>query len=153
MRAALKTLGPERHRRERFQQGASMLEMTLIAPWFLFLFIGVVDLGLYSYSMIAVENAARVAAEYTSTNPAVAADQDVACTTVRWELEKLPSVSSLDNCNSVPLIVTAASTTGPDGHLATSISVTYQSARLIPIPGLLTGQLNVTRNVQMRVNP
>lgn len=139
MRSLLKTFGPSRRTQRCLERGSSMLEMTLIAPWFLFLFIGIVDLGFYSYSLIAVENAVRIAAEYTSTSPATAADQGVACTKVRWELENLPNVSGLDNCNSAPLIVTAASTTGPDGRAATSVSVTYQSVRLIPIPGLLTG--------------
>jgi hypothetical protein len=31
--------------------------------------------------------------------------------------------------------------------------VTYQSALLIPIPGLLPGQLSITRTAQMMVNP
>ena len=129
------------------------MEITLIAPWFLFLFIGIVDMGFYSYSLIAVENASRVAAEYTSNGAALAADQTGACTKVRAELSSLPNVSGLSSCGAAPLIVTAASATGPDGNSATSVSVTYRSALLIPIPGILMGQLNVTRSVQMRVKP
>ena len=106
------------------------MEVTLIAPWFLFLSVGTFDVGMYSYSLVGVENAARVAATYTSQSSAVAADQAGACRKVRAELTNLPNVSGLSNCNSIPLIVTAASVTGPDGQPATSVSVTYQSSRL-----------------------
>jgi Flp pilus assembly protein TadG len=125
-----------------------------MAPWLLFLFVGIFDMGFYTYSMIAVENAARVAAEYTSGYHSVAADQSGACTRVRNELAGLPNASSMpSDCSAAPLIVTASAVTGPDGSPATSVSVTYRSNQLVPIPGLLIGQLNITRNVQMRVKP
>ena len=141
-------------RQRNWKTGSALMEVTLIAPWFLFLSVGVFDVGIYSYSLVAVENATRVAATYTSQSSTVAADQAGACRKVMAELGSLPNVSGLsNNCNSIPLIVTAASVTGPDGQPATSVSVTYQSSRLIAIPGLLRGQLNVTRNLQMRTKP
>ena len=134
-------------------KGSSVLELSFIAPWFLFLFVGTFDMGFFCYSLIAVENASRVAAEYTSQNTTVAADSSGACAKVRAELAMLPNVGNISNCDSLPVKVTAASVNGPDGNPATSVSVTYQSNSLIPIPGLLAGRLNVTRNVQMRVKP
>jgi Flp pilus assembly protein TadG len=128
-------------RSKRRSRGSAVIEMTLIAPWFLFLFIGIVDMGFYCYDLIAVENAARVAAEYTSNGKA--ADSAGACTIVRNELASLPNLSGNGNspCNSAPLIVTATSGTGL-GNLgtATTVTVTYQTQQLIPIPGLLQGQ-------------
>src|SRR6516165_6056365 len=105
-----------RGRPKRRDQGSAVIEMALIAPWFLFLFIGVVDVGFYCYDLIAVENAARVAAEYTSTGTDKAADSDGACTRVRAELGSLPNVSGLANCSSLPLTVTATSGTGLGGN-------------------------------------
>lgn len=129
------------------------MELTLLAPWVFFLFVGVIDLGFFCYSLIAVENSARVAAEYTSKSPSVAASQSGACTRVLAELAMLPNSGSFStSCNAAPLVVTAASVAGPDGSTATSVSVTYNFS-LIPIPGLMAGRLNVTRNVQMRVQP
>jgi Flp pilus assembly protein TadG len=125
----------------------------MLFPWFVFLFVGTFDMGFFCYSLIAVENATRVAAEYTSQNAKVADDTSTACAKVRAELSMLPNVGSLSNCDSLPVKVTAASVNGPDGKPATSVSVTYQSNAMIPIPGLLAGTLNVTRNVQMRVRP
>jgi Flp pilus assembly protein TadG len=138
-------------RRKRGVKGSALIELSLLAPWILFLFVGIVDLGFYSYALIAVENAARVGAEYTAKSTSTAADQTGACTRIRAELASLPNVASLTSCGAAPLVVTATSVTGVDSHPATSVSITYQGVNLIPIPGLLMSRLNVTRIVQMRV--
>jgi Flp pilus assembly protein TadG len=141
-------------RPKRRERGSALIELTLICPWLLFLFVGVVDMGFFTYSLISVENAARIAAAYTSGSSTLAADQAHACTKVRNELAMLPNVTGLANCSNSTLTVTAVYLpAGPDLKPATSVSVTYQGASLIPIPGLLMGRLNFTRNVQMRVKP
>jgi hypothetical protein len=128
--------------------------LTLLAPWLLFLFVGVVDMGFFTYSLIAVENAARIGAEYTSGSSVLAADQADACIKVRKELAMLPNVTGLTDCSNATLTVTAVSVpSGPDLKPATSVSVTYRGVGLIPIPGLLMGRLTFSRNVQMRVKP
>ena len=139
--------------RRRSQRGNSLVEFSLLAPWVLFLFVGVFDMGFYTYSLTSVENAARVAAEYTSRSPQTAADTAGACTRALAELSTLSNLRNVSSCNSSPLVVTAASAAGPDGRPASSVTVTYSGTRLIPIPGLLTGQLSFSRTVQMRVKP
>jgi hypothetical protein len=47
--------------------------------------------------------------------------------------------------------VNATAVNGTDGWPASQVSVQYQSNWFIPIPGLLTGQLNITRVAQMRL--
>jgi Flp pilus assembly protein TadG len=137
----------------RRRRGSSVVELTMLVPWILFVVVGVVDTGFFFYDMIAVENAARVAAEYASQSTALAGDTDAACTKVRADMAQVPGVSGLANCNSAPLVVTAASVIGPDSQQATSVTVTYHTSGFIPIPGLLKGALNVTSNVKMRVKP
>jgi Flp pilus assembly protein TadG len=133
------------------ERGSALIELSLLAPWILFLFVGIVDMGFYCYALISVENAARVAAENASQNSTLASDKSTACTIARNELVNLPNLTTVTRCNSTPLTVTADLVTGTDGAQATSVSVTYQGVSLIPIPGLLIGRLDVTRNVQMRV--
>jgi Flp pilus assembly protein TadG len=141
--------GPRRQVR-----GTAVIEVTLIAPWFLFLFVGVVDMGFYSHQLIAVENAARVAAEYTSTGTSVADDSAGACTIVRTELAALANVSGLANCDNLPLKVTATKGAGLAGlGTATTVTVTYQSSKMVPIPGLLMNRLTFSRTVVVRVKP
>jgi Flp pilus assembly protein TadG len=140
-------------RRESRESGTSVVELSLLFPWIFFLFVGAFDMGFFTYSLVSVENAARVAAEYTSKSASVAADSSGACTKVLAELAMLPNMGGVSTCGASPLTVQATSVTGPDGNPATSVSVTYSGNNLVPIPGLLMGRLNVTRIVKMRVKP
>jgi Flp pilus assembly protein TadG len=132
-------------------RGSALIEITLLAPWIFFLLSFVIYMGFSNYALIAVENAARVAAEYTSSSTTAASDQAGACTLIRSELAMLPGLSSITSCNSAPLTVTVQSVTGTDGAAATSVVVSYRGLRLIPVPGFPSGPLYVTRSVQMRV--
>lgn len=144
-------------RRKRRQRGNAAIEIALLSPWIFFLFIGVCDVGFYTTEMIGVENAARVAAEYTSQNATVAADSAGACARALNELGALPNVGSQTDCSSSvssnAVVVTTATVTGPDSEPATSVTVSYRGAQLIPIPGTLTGALTITRSVKMRIKP
>lgn len=135
--------GPKNRRR-----GSAMLELVLIGPWIFFLFIGVLDWGFYSYSLICLQSAARTAALYTSTNTGTIDDSGTACLLVLAEMKSLPNVGN--SCATNPL-VTATAITGPDNGAATSVAVTYTSISLIPIPGILRQQFTITRVVKMRL--
>jgi Flp pilus assembly protein TadG len=134
------------------QRGHAFMEMAFFAPILFFLFIGIFDLGFYTYALISTQSAARVAAEYTSASSTTAADSSGACSAVLDVLRKLPNIgSTTTSCGSAPVIVTASSITASDGSAASKATVTYRSVSLIPIPGILMSQLNVTRSVTMRV--
>ena len=134
------------------ERGHSILEVALFLPWLFFLFFGVLDAGFYAYAFISTASAARVAALYTSSSSTRAADTSGACTYALEELRTTPNVGSgITTCTALPVMVTATSVTGPDGSPASSVSVTYQTVPLVPIPGLLSKQVTITRSVQMRV--
>ncbi len=133
------------------RSGHAVIEVALLAPWIFFLFVGLVDLGFYNYALIATENAARVAVEYTSATTAKATDSAGACPYVLAELNSMSNVRGLATCDSLPVTVTATKVAGPDGSQSSLVSVTYQTILMIPIPGLLTGQFTVTRTAQMRL--
>jgi hypothetical protein len=137
--------------RRKGQRGNAIIEATFLAPWMLFLFVGVLDLGFYTYAAIATENAARVAAQYSAAGTATAGDSAGACTYALQEALSLPGITSGMNCQSLPFIVAVTPVAGPDGTAASSASVTYQTIPMIPIPGLLTGRLTLTRTAEMKV--
>jgi Flp pilus assembly protein TadG len=137
--------------RRRSRRGSGVLEFTLLFPMMVFLFIGTFDWGFYAYALISAENALRVAATYTSTNGTTAIDSTQACTYAIQELQGAPNMASVTTCNALPLIVTATAVTGPDGNPATQVALRYQTTKLIPIPGLLTGQATIYRVFQMRL--
>jgi Flp pilus assembly protein TadG len=137
--------------RARRERGSAVIEVSLMAPWIFFLLVGVLDLGFYCYAAIATENAARIAAEYSTSSPATAGDSAGACTYALQEMLMLPRITSSMNCQSLPFVVTVTPVTGPDGTPASSASATYQTMPMIPIPGILQGQLTLTRTVEMKV--
>jgi len=143
----------ERSRRFRKKQerGNAVIEVSLLAPWILFLLVGVLDFGFYSYAAITTENAARIAAQYGAAGASTAGDSAGACPYVLQEALALPGINSSMNCQSLPLVVTVTPVTGPDGTAASLASVTYQTIPMIPIPGILQGQLTLTRSVEMKV--
>lgn len=152
-------MGTTRIKRARDRRrGTSMIEVTLMAPWILVLFMGILDFGFYSYGLIAAENAARVAVLHSSASSAAAADSTSACALVLNEMKFLPNTRTLTGCGALPLVVTATLIPADNSESADSlaassrVTVQYQSVQLFPIPGV-TGRLTVTRWAQMRVEP
>ncbi len=134
--------------------------MSLLCPWIFFLFVGTFDVGSYVNALIATENAARTAGLYYVSSQKRSSDINKACYYALEILRTQANVrSSVTSCGSTPSAVsqtapvalTAASiSAGPDGQPATTVSVTYQTVVLIPIPGLLPRQFTVTRVVEYK---
>jgi Flp pilus assembly protein TadG len=134
------------------ERGHAMLEAALLLPWILFLFVGAFDLGFYNYALISTQNAARVAAWYTSQTTTTSTDATTACTYALAELSSMPNVgTTVTSCAAAPVVVTATQVTGVDGAEASQVSVSYTSPQMIPIPGALPGQYTFDRIVQMRL--
>jgi Flp pilus assembly protein TadG len=136
--------------RRRGQRGHAVIEVVLLSPWIFFLFVGTLNMGFYTHALIATQNAARAGAAYTSRNTALAANSDAACRYARDELKAMSNARTLTSCGASPLVVTATAVTGADGRPASSVSVVYETQRLIPLPGL-SDQFTIARTVQMSV--
>ncbi|MFL6463343.1 MAG: TadE/TadG family type IV pilus assembly protein [Bryobacteraceae bacterium] len=133
------------------QRGSVLVEFLLTFPFLFLLFLGVYDFGFYLYASIAVQDAARTAALYTS-DTSTAGDVTGACQYVLAALQSLPNrAQALADCSSLPVQLTAAAiANGPDGNPTSQVTLSYQTIPLIAIPGL-PGQLTITRTAQMRV--
>jgi Flp pilus assembly protein TadG len=137
--------------RSRKTRGAAMVELALLCPWIVFLFVGLFDWGFYAYSLITLETAARSAVSWNANHnqPANLTDP---CEIVTLEMQSLVNMRGVTTCGgSSPVSVAASQVTGPDGDPAAQVSVTYTTPSLIPIPGLLTKQITLTRVVTMRL--
>jgi Flp pilus assembly protein TadG len=143
----------------RRDRGNSIIEFAMFMPWLIFIFVGALDWGFYAYSLIATEAAARTGALYTSTGSSTVTDATTACTYALDHLRYMPNVGdNKTTCASgsavnlsAPIGVSATSITGPDGATAAQLSVTYLTPIFIPIPGLLPGQVTITRTSTMKV--
>lgn len=134
------------------RRGNSIIEFSLIAPWFVFLFAGAFDWGFYAYALISVQSATRVAVQYTSTNATTATDSTTACSYALAELRGAPNIATtVTTCAALPLIVAATTTTGPDGAAAAQVTITYRTVQLVPIPGILSGRFTFVRSATMRL--
>lgn len=145
--------------RRKRQRGGSMVEMALMLPWYLFFFMGTYDWGFYAHALISTQNAARVAALYTSQNSTQASNQATACILANEELRIMVNVSGTGTptCATSPVVVTAVQTgvgqsvLSPDNLPASQVTVQYTTTNLIPIPGLLKSSTTIYRAVQMRL--
>jgi Flp pilus assembly protein TadG len=152
--------------RRSSRRGNSIIEFSFIAPWYLFLFVGAFDFGFFVYSLDAVQTAARQGALYCSasvTSQCTDSSSSAQCTYTLEQLKMMPNVGSLATCGTTTSVTTSApvsvvTTTplaaadSPDGQANSSVgfTVVYQTPQLIPIPGILPGQLTITRTVKMR---
>jgi Flp pilus assembly protein TadG len=141
-----------RDKRNTRRSGNNIVEFVMLAPWFFFLFAGAIDYGFYSYGLVAVQNAARISAMYCSASSSTCSSTTIPCGYALDQLRDLPNVpSGLSTCAATPLVMSESVGAGLDGGQAATVTVTYTSPQLIPIPGLLPGQLTIARTVQMKL--
>jgi Flp pilus assembly protein TadG len=133
------------------RRGAAMMELALLSPWIIFLFIGVLDWGYYAVSLITLENATRVAAVFASGSSSNYAQTNTICGILTNEMGSLSNMQGVTTCSASPLTFSSTLITGPDGSNAAQVSVTYTTPQMIPIPMLLAKQFTITRTVTMRI--
>jgi hypothetical protein len=160
-------------KRKRREGGSSIVEIALLAPWIFFLFVGIFDFGFYSYAAICTQNAARAVA-FVKAQTAMSGVS--ACNAALGEMRMLPNVGynpasslcadggtscppALSSGKAVALCVqTLNNSTTPKcadcafdaAAVSQQAEVTYQTIPLVPIPGLLTGQLTLSRGAEVR---
>jgi Flp pilus assembly protein TadG len=161
-------------KRKRSESGSSIVEVALMAPWIFFLFVGIFDFGFYSYAAICTQSAARVVA----LSQAQTATATVStCSAALGEMRMLPNVgyNPAFACGSGTTVSQAAPVavcTGVLGKNSASVcgitavcadcaldvnaqsafaTVTYQTIPFVPIPGMLTGQLTISRGAEVRI--
>ena len=170
-------LNRQHSRKLRGARGSAIVEIALMMPWLLFLFVGILDFGFYTYAAICTQSAARAAAVATSQSQSTQTFA-IECAAALGELNSLPNMSNVTTCaastgaitNSLPVAVLSppaklTCTTTPkcadcstfncanDSVPPTSVQtvVTYQTLPMIPIPGVLTGRMQMSRMAEMRI--
>jgi Flp pilus assembly protein TadG len=135
------------------QRGQAVLETALLLPWLVYCFVGAFDLGVYSYAMISAENAARVVGMYASASTSVASNPTLACTYALAELQDSPGVGSTSSCSATGVVnvTTSYLSAGADGLPAAQVSITYKPSVAITLPGIMNGNLAITRTVEFPI--
>jgi Flp pilus assembly protein TadG len=137
----------------RRRSGNSIIELTFMMPWLLFLFVGVFDFGFYAYALIATQNAARAVAIHNSISKTAATDKDGSgCQIAIFELKTAAYGRAINGCGGNPLQVTSTLMQDSNGNDMANVVVEYWTPSLFPMPGLKYFP-SITRTAQMMVNP
>jgi Flp pilus assembly protein TadG len=132
------------------KSGSSAVEFAFLVPWFVFLFVGTLDMGYYNYALITAQSAARTAVLYTSSSLSAAGHPDQACTYVYDQLTSNINLVGATTCTSPsPITLTTAIRTDVDGNQASAVTIQFTSALLIPIPPILPATVPIVRTAQM----
>jgi Flp pilus assembly protein TadG len=132
--------------------GSSAVEFAFLVPWFIFLFVGVLDMGFYNYALITAQSAARTAVLFTSSSSSASTQTDLACSYVYDQLTSNINLTGATTCSGTsPISLTTSVALGPDNNQASTVTVSFTSATLIPIPGLLKANFPIVRTAQMMI--
>ena len=126
----------------RSRRGVAAVELAVLLPFLLFIFVAAVDFGRVFYYEVAVTNCARSGALYGSTDATHAADaQGIQAAAVA----EAPELTS-------KLGVTSTTDTDNAGNPFIAVKVTYPFKTITSFPGI-PSSATVSRTVQMRVTP
>lgn len=136
---------------ERRKHGHAVIEIALMGPWLLLMFLAVFNFGFFMYAGISVANAARAAALELAQSDGTRLDQTLACTIAKEEMRALPNSGSFPAaCNLAPLVVTVTDVL-PSGELQPArVRVAYETIQLFPLPWL-AGKTTISRQVDILV--
>jgi len=142
--------------RRKNRAGQSVVEVALMAPWIFFLFVGVIDLGFWCYSLVSFENGTRAAGLYASTHPLPPSSTQNDVLGLQTQLQKVACaemtyvINIQADCGNVSVSTPVATiNTAPiPNHV--SFLVTAPVVPMIPIPGLLQAG-NISRRVEVAV--
>jgi Flp pilus assembly protein TadG len=131
---------PKRNRSVR--KGAAVLELAVLLPLLVFLFVIGVDFARVFYHTVTVTNSARNGAIYASKDATYAADE----AGIREAV-----LADAKNLSPAPKVT---STTGKDeqGHPCVKVTVEWKFNTISRFPGV-PDTMMVTRTVQMRIAP
>jgi hypothetical protein len=117
-------------------------------PWLVFTFIGILDFGFCSYSLIATQNAARIVAMYGAASSSNLANiASVKCGYAADALKYAPT--PVTDCGSNLSVMTSSNTTYA-AFTEVQVTVTY-TVTLMSIPGIMPGSLAISKTVTLPV--
>jgi Flp pilus assembly protein TadG len=109
----------------RTQRGQALVEVAAFVPFLLFLTIGLIDVGKYTYYAIQVNNAARAGAAYGAQNSTTAVDTTGIQTAASNDASALTSLTTTSSSYCVCASGGGHVTCNPLPTCANSHSLTY----------------------------
>lgn len=138
----------------RSEAGTSMIEFALIAPVLLFLVIGLIDVGRYTFDAILAANAARAGVQYGAQSPSTAEDTNGISTAALNDAQNLSDFSAHPSClysvsgGALQTCTAVTPTAGTTYYVKVTVTGTFKS--LFNYPGI-PNNVPVTGSAIMRV--
>lgn len=133
---------PVHAQRRVARKGAATVELAVLLPLLVFLFVIGVDFARIFYHLVAVTNAARSGAIYGSQDPVYAANESgirAAALADAKDLTAAPTVASVQGVDEL-------------GHPCVRVTVTWTFTTISRFPGV-PSEVVLSRTVQMRIAP
>jgi hypothetical protein len=127
------------------------VELAVVAPFLVFLFVVAVDFARVFYYAVAIDNCARNGAAFGSQTAG----------TPNWEggagqITSMQQAAVADGANLNPPVtadnVTVTNSTDADGNSCVVVTVNYTFSTLTNLPGV-PSKVNLQRAAQMRIAP
>ncbi len=125
----------------RSNRGTSMVELALVLPVMVFLLIGVIEVGRFTYFWIVAEHAARAGVQYASQNLQTAADAAASGPGTAAAAKADANIPSWTVKSSLTCTVNGASAPCPANN-ANSVSPTLVYYVQVQVTGTVTSLLN-----------
>lgn len=129
------------------RRGTAAVEFAIVLPLLVTVFLGATDFGRFSYSSIAIANAARSGAAYASMNPYPSSSPTAWTAGVNTAVANELSQSPAFNTSQLSIVVTTVLETG--GLRRNSVQVTYPFTTIVNWPWL-PATFNLRQTVVMR---
>lgn len=142
----------------RSQRATSMIEFALVAPVFIFMLVGVVEMGRYTYFAVLAQHAARAGVQYAAQNLQTAADASAsgpatasaasqdAQSLSQWHVTSW--VTCTNNLQVAPCPTSNVVSSGLTYYVGVKVTGTFRS--LLSYPGI-PNNVPVTATALMRV--
>jgi Flp pilus assembly protein TadG len=142
----------------RSQRGASLVEFAILAPVFIFMFVGIVEIGRYTYYAIVLSNAARAGVQYGAQTLSTAQDAVGMASAAAADAMSIPQMSASPSyfCMDTSTNTTVSPCPDPlptDDAYYVKVVTTGTFASLLHYPGI-PNNVPISGSAVMRVvNP
>jgi Flp pilus assembly protein TadG len=126
----------------RSERGSSLVEFAIVAPVFIFLLVGIIEIGRYTFFAILVANAARAGVQYGAQNTFTAQDIAGMTNAALQDANPLPQMSASPSffCETQAGAITpcpaSGATPAPNSVYYVEVVTTGTFKSLLSYPGI-----------------
>jgi Flp pilus assembly protein TadG len=137
------------------EAGASLVEFAILAPVFIFMFVGIVEIGRYTYYAILLSNAARAGVQYGAQNTATLQDVSGMASAAAADAMSIPQMSAspsyyCENTSTNTVVSCPAAGPTPPDFYYVKVVTTGTFTSLLHYPGI-PNNVPISGSAVMRV--